>query len=157
MCIKPHRILIIEPDTTRAQLLRSIVQESASAAEFQVVASAAEARSLLEESRPVMLYSALPFAEFPDEAGSRCEPELSAAANPPADNDGHAEQLAEFAHGLRGSLGIIQNSVFILRRKGAGDNPGLNEFLDLIEQQVSAVGQALTDHVGRASRGTTKS
>jgi hypothetical protein len=156
MCNNPHRILIIEPDTTRAQRLRSIVEESAPSAEFQVVASAAEARSLLEESRPTMLYSALPRASLPNETSGRNEPDLCAADNPIAANDGHAEQLAEFAHGLRNSLGIIQNSVFVLRLKGAGDNAALNEFLDLIEQQVETAGQALTDHVGRVGRKTTK-
>lgn len=146
MSRKPDRIALIEADAARRELLRAIVTDSASAAKIQVFSSEAEARSQLDDCRSAIFFAALPPADRPAKSERRRQPPSGPAAKSLAEDDGSESPLADFAHAVRGSLGVIQNSVFVLKRKGS-DEHILNEFLELIEQQVKTLGPALADYV----------
>jgi hypothetical protein len=149
MCSKPNRIALIEPHAARRALLRAILADGAVAAQVGVFASEAEAQSPLEDGRATMFYTAPSPAGRATKNEHGSQPSTDAIADPFAKKDGLASPLADFAHAVRGSLGVIQNSVFVLRRKGA-DERVLQEFLELIEQQVKTLEPALADYVERA-------
>jgi signal transduction histidine kinase len=149
MCIKPHRILLIEPDSTRGELIRAALAESPPALEFQVVSSLAEAQSQLDSSPPGMVFLSLSLQKLGSEAGGDAGAERKNFDNLPdrqPETAGFAAQIANLSHALRGSLGVILNATFLLKRKGAEDQVLLEKYLDVIEQEAMAAGQILSDH-----------
>jgi hypothetical protein len=153
MCSKPNRILLIEPNPTRCNLLRSILAESSPALEFQVVSSLAEAKAQLDGSPSAMVFSALTLEKLPGDADGDAKAERNDFDNLPAqqpETDDSAARHANFSHALRGSLGVIINAAFVLKRKGAEDQVLLEKYLDVIEQETMAAEQILSDHLRSA-------
>jgi hypothetical protein len=154
MCSKSNRIILIEPDSTRLKLIRSALAESSSPLEFKVVSSQAEAQLHLDGSTSTMVFSALSLPVLSDEAGGNAEPEKSNSTGSLPDQQQEAailaSKLSNFSHALRGSLGVILNSTFLLKRKGAADHALLAQYLDVIEQQVMTAQQILSDYVHSA-------
>jgi hypothetical protein len=153
MSSKPHQIILIEPDSTRLKLIRSSLPESSSPLEFQVVSSQAEAQLHLDGSTSAMVFSVLSLPVLSDEAGN-AESEKSNSTGSLPDQLQEAAilapKLSKFSHALRGSLGVILNSTFLLKRKGAADHALLAQYLDVIENQVMAAQQILSDYAHSA-------
>jgi hypothetical protein len=149
MCRRPDRIVLIEPDAARRELLLAILANRTAVAEIGVFSSEAEARSVPGDCRSAVLFAALSPLGHPGKSHYRSLPVSDAGAALPAQDDGLVAPLAQFAHAVRGSLSVILNSVFVLKRKG-DDERILHEFLDLIEHQVKALEPALADYVEHA-------
>ncbi len=153
MPVKPHQIILIEPDSMRAEQIRSILAKNSSAVEFEVVSSMAEARLQVERFPSAMVFSAQSARELLGETDRDTETGGDIPSVGQAEAGSDSAKLATLSHALRGSLGVILNAVFLLKRKGAEDRVLFEKFLEIIKQETESAERILSEHLRSARVG----
>jgi hypothetical protein len=126
MSTKPNRLVLIEPDSSRWELIRSVLANSSSGLGFEVVSNLSEAQPHVNGTPHPMVFSALsPVAD-------------------PAEDDSKLE-ISSFSHAMRGSLGIILNATFLLKRIKPDDVAQRENYLAMIEEEVKNMNKTLSD------------
>jgi signal transduction histidine kinase len=147
---KRTRIVLIEPDASRREYIRSALVDASPELEFQVLTDLSEMQSELEGALPALAFSTIHLQRqvgMPDAlvaAGLEKYPEFPAKQS---DSDEFKKLVSRLSHDLRNPLGVIANAVYVLKRKGTEDAVILEKYLEIIEQETVAIEQILTDRV----------
>jgi hypothetical protein len=125
----PNRIILIEPDPARLERLRKLLAETPRLFSIQAVSNESEIEPSPDGKSPVVFIS------------------------PPSQQDFEGEKsvikdtrLSSLSHALRGTLGVILNTVFLLKLKGGQENAPLEKYFDNIEQAVMDAQEILSSY-----------
>jgi signal transduction histidine kinase len=147
---KRTRVVLIEPDASRREFIRSALVDASPELEFQVLSDLSEMQSELEGALPALAFSTVHLQQhagplgYPVASGLEKHPDFSAKNS---DSDEFKKLVSRLSHDLRNPLGVIANAVYVLKRKGAEDAVILEKYLEVIEQETMAIEQILTDRV----------
>jgi hypothetical protein len=129
----PNRIILIEPDSARLERLRKLLAETPRRFSIQAVSNESEIEPSPDGESPAVFISPPSQQDFEGEKSGVKDPRLSS-----------------LSHALRGTLGVILNSVFLLKLKGGQDEALLEKYLDLIEQAVMDAQEILSSYANPA-------
>jgi signal transduction histidine kinase len=124
---KQTRILLIEPDASRREFIESALTDISPEIEFRVLSDIQHCRHELEASTSTMAFS-------PVQMGK-----------PSAEVAELKQFVAKLSHDLRNPLGVILNSVYVLKKMGFDDPGFLQKYLEIIEQEAISMNQILSD------------
>jgi signal transduction histidine kinase len=133
---KQTRILLIEPDASRREFMRAALGNISPDIEFQVLSDIQECRHELEASSSSIAFSPL---QMGGNSGV-------------SDTRDFKQFIAKLLHDLRNPLGVILNSVYVLKSRALEEPGCLPKYLEVIEQEAMSINQILSDRASEISK-----